>query len=114
MYYETIFVANEDVKYFMDEVKPRAKFKVEDDDGCNMAFEFTSYADWSKAQKWIYGKYDFTVDVEGKIIGSIYYYKGSGYCFVCDIDGHEEFNFVSPYKAEDALLEYYYSNKGVA
>lgn len=54
---------------------------------------------------------DFDVkDDNGEIIGAVYYDDSVGYCFVCDDDGHEEYGFSRPDKAECALLDYYYSN----
>ena len=56
MYYETIYVSNEDVARFMNEVKPQSA-SIDMSDSAEVAFEFTNAADFERAQKWQYAHY---------------------------------------------------------
>jgi hypothetical protein len=109
--YGIVNVNRKDVATFMNEVIPSSA-SIDLSDETWVGFEFESYFDFTKAQKWVYSHYDF--DIMGddkKVIGAVYYDKNVGYCFVCDEDGHEEQGFSRPDKAECALLDYYYQNE---
>ena len=100
-------INKKDVERLMNEVKPsKAKVRIERD---ICYFEFSNYEDHHKAMNWIYSNCDFEVEADGKVIGAIYYEKRHGFCFICDDDGHTETKYRTANKAEDALLEYYYS-----
>ena len=113
MYYETIYVSKHDAAQFMNEVKPKTA-SIDLSDSVDVGFEFTNEDDFKRARAWVYGKYDFIVTADNCKIGTIFYDGSNDYCFECYDDEHIEYGYTTPAKAEDALLEYYYSNKGVA
>lgn len=108
MNYGNVNVKNEDVATFMNEVKPQSA-NADMSDKNWVSFSFETYDDYTRAQKWVFAHYDFEISDAGKVIGNVYYDKGARYCYHCDVDGHEEQGFSTPFKAEDALLEYFYN-----
>ena len=108
MKYGIINVRRGDLERFLDEVKPEA-ISPNMSDKENIALQFDTYDDYSKAQKWVFSHYEFEIADGDNIIGCVYYEKSSGYGFCCYQNEHEEQGFVNPFKAEDALLEYFYN-----
>lgn len=107
---KTIKVKRNDVKRFMEEVKPVATINVELN-GDSYDITFTNDEEYRTAEKWFYINYGEKItDDSGKEIGFIDYNFGCGYCYTCYADNHEEYGFKNPDKAIDALLEYYHSN----
>lgn len=56
------------------------------------------------------GNTDEIKDENGAITGYIFADSDDTYGYTCNDDGHEEYGYSTFEKAENALLEYYYSN----
>ena len=106
MVFDGIWIEENDLAQFMNEVKPESAFTVEMD-GCYWVFEFTTEEDYNRAYIWYRTKYPFIYGNKG----SIYYDTVSkSYAWECFNDNTIKTGFSDEEEAETSFFDYLEEN----
>lgn len=104
-----VTVANEDVAFFMNFVKPNHKIEVDFSSCGDVEIKFTNEADFARGEEWLFKNYNYELEVETKSdkTGIVFWNEDSrSYGYEAYDDNHIEYGFACPKTAKDALIKY--------
>ena len=102
MVFDGIWIDENDIGAFMNEVKPNSAFTVEKD-GCYWVFEFRTEEDYNAANKWVYTYCPFMYNREGYIFFDTI---TNSYAWKVFKNNIEKSGFNNPDEAETSFFDY--------